>query len=236
MLTWLSAARSFIANLRPRHWLLLIIVYSGRAMLPVLPADVAQTEWMRALQTGAQFFVIFWMPYMFMRAMAGHERPAIPTLGFLWFAGAAVVFAFAMAVLPTLVHLRFLNGDAGEYAQAWFLLAGVVGAILTARLLPICAGTATEVLSPLEMRWWAGMADTALPFCFTVGAAYLVWKLLDMAVPAPSSAFTMRNIFWSHVEQALTAGYVLLICALAVAAAQHCADINPRLQEGAPPR
>ncbi|MHB9880101.1 hypothetical protein ACSMXM_10595 [Pacificimonas sp. ICDLI1SI03] len=201
-------------------------------MLPLVPDGLRQAAWLQSLMSVTAFLVLFWMPYLFIRAMTGEARPGRPTLGFLFFVGVAILLALVQAIPVALSHVVFAKGVSQAGAQMFILAAGVLSALLSVRLLPLYAGTATQSLSPFQRYWWAGLRGSALSLAALMVGGILIGAALQILIPEVGSAFTLGNILLSHAEQSVRAAGFLALCGVSLAAAAHCAQ----LQGAAPPR
>ena len=176
-----------------------------------------------------QFLVRFWMPYLFIRAMAREARPALPNLGFVFFAGLVLLFGLIEGALIAAAHALVLRGGASPEDMYRLVFAAEIAATaLTLRLLPLYAGTATGRLSPLERNWWAGLRGAASLALFAAlvivsGGASLLERLLT----APVSAFELQAIALLHLQQLVVAAAFLFSGALALAACNRCANLPP---------
>ncbi|EMD83764.1 hypothetical protein [Pacificimonas flava] len=241
--SWLAAACRLIAGLKGRYWALLILVYSGRAMLPFapLPGSIGlPAGWGQAFSVAIAFLTIFWMPYLFIRAMAGEPKPGRPNLGFLWFVLVAVLIRAIRSLGVTGAHWLAMNGEqAGGGVGALplsllFLLFDLASAAFVTPLLSLYAGTATSRLSPLEPRWRRAVRrDGRALFCAYALVVIAVAALQTILPGVPVlHGPTLAGIITSHLHASLEAALFLVTLALALAAANSAL----RLPEDAPPR
>ncbi len=229
---WLAAALSNLRALPARYWLLLAIIFSGKAMVMFLPLETQQSGAMTITLSFASFLVMLWLPYVLMRVMAGEGSPARPTLAFVIFAVAAFLLSLVRSLPVLAAHRAFLDGIGITHAELIMFAAAILSAILAARFLPLYAGTATARLSPMEPWWWRGMNGVAAGFVGAVLIVTLARQTITMAVPIAMPNLTLGNILLSHVHAFTDAGILLFTLALAVGACNHCA----RLQGSAGPR
>ena len=224
-LSWLSAAGRLVGNLSLRFWLLLMLVYSGRAMMPLLPADVTNADRSGFVLGAFEFLVRFWMPYLFLRAMAGDANPARPGVPFLWFAVVAILFALIESLSVTLAHAVFLTGAMEPTRQnglRLFFAMDLLVLLATVRLLPLYAGTATARLSPVDMRWWTGLRGGALALFVAMAGVLALGTVLHRLLPGVAPVLDPAVIGMLHLRQALEAATFLLTLGLALAACNRC--------------
>lgn len=222
-LSWLATAARLIAGLGPRYWAVLTLIYSGRAMQPFLPAEWRAGDVASALLLLFEFLARFWLPYLLIRAMAKHARPALPTLGFLWFVAIAFLFALVEGALISAAHGFVLAGESLDPRDMLRLIfvAELAAAALLVRLMPLYAGTATGSLNPLGPDWWRGLRGGALGLLgaavIVAGAATLSARLLSVQ----PLRFDLPVILLLHLRQVVAAAEFLFFLGLSLAACTY---------------
>ncbi|MEE4348634.1 MAG: hypothetical protein V2J26_00230 [Pacificimonas sp.] len=196
-------------------------------MLPFAPEALQRGDVLIPL---FEFLIRFWMPYLFIRAMAGEARPAIPNLGFVFFAVIAFLFGLAEGVTVALAHAWLFTGAGGTDPQAMLRLIFIgqlIAAAVTLRLLPLYAGTATTRLRPVEPHWWRGMKGGSVGL---LGAVIIVIGLATVTgrlIAVPRAAFDPAIIAALHLRQLIEAAAFLFVSALALAACNRAANLPP---------
>ncbi|MGB7406363.1 MAG: hypothetical protein WA906_11785 [Pacificimonas sp.] len=223
---WLTATAANLVALPTRYWLVLALIFSGKAMILFLPTEQQQADWLLNVEAAAAFLVRFWLPYLLIRVMAGHPQPWRPTLAFLIFVFAALLFALIAALPSMAAHRLFMEGITFGQPEIVMLLAGLLSAVLVARFLPLFAGTATAILSPLERHWWRGINGSALSLIGASLLIALVGPTVRLAVPLPGPAFELSNILLAHVYAAADLFTLVAVLALAVAAMTYAARLQ----------
>ncbi|MEM8827473.1 MAG: hypothetical protein AAGD40_11220, partial [Pseudomonadota bacterium] len=110
-LAWLGEAARLIRRLGPRYWLLVIIAYSGKAMLPFVPAGTFGSGMTDALSLTFALLILWWMPYIFLRAMDLKTRPAALSVHLLTFALVALAIGAIETILRTGMHSWLVTLD-----------------------------------------------------------------------------------------------------------------------------
>lgn len=194
-------------------------------MQPFLPPEFRSSEAASAVLALFEFLARFWLPYLLIRAMAKEARPAMPTLGFLVFVAIALLFSLVEGALIAGAHGFVLGGasiDPRDMLRLIFV-AELAAAVILVRFMPLYAGTATGILSPLEPHWWRGMKGGALGLLGAViivtGLALLSARLLS----TPPLRFELPSILLLHARQLVAAAEFLFFSAMALAACLYAA-------------
>ncbi|MEM8826890.1 MAG: hypothetical protein AAGD40_08215, partial [Pseudomonadota bacterium] len=101
------------------------------------------------------------------------------------------------------------------------MVAGVTAALVTVRLLPLYAGSATARLAALDRGWWTGMTGVWPAFAGAIFLCHVTFKGLALLVPLTFTGFTGWAVLYAHVRAYLDAGEFLFGCGLALAACHH---------------